>query len=42
MERNLRNFNEKLSNDTLIIEKDGAMKTPIYDVLQILSATEAA
>ena len=41
MEKNLQRFNEELSNDTLIIRKDGFDKTPIYDVLQILSATEA-
>jgi len=41
MEKNLQEFNEELSNDTLIIRKDGFDKTPIYDVLQILSATEA-
>jgi hypothetical protein len=40
MEKNLQRFNEELSNDTLIIKKDGFDKTPIYDVLQILSATE--
>jgi len=39
MEKNLRNFNKDLSNKTLIIEKDGMAKTPIYDVLQILSVT---
>ena len=41
MEKNLQRFDKKLSNETLIIEKDGFDKTPIYDVLQILSATEA-
>ncbi len=41
MERNLKNFNQELSNEQLIIEKDGVLKTPIYDVLQILSVTEA-
>jgi hypothetical protein len=40
MEKNLKKFDEKLSNERLIIEKDGHEKTPIYDVLQILSATE--
>jgi hypothetical protein len=40
MEKNLKRFNQELSNDQLIIEKDGVLKTPIYDVLQILSATE--
>jgi hypothetical protein len=41
MEKNLQRFDAKLSNDTLIVKKDGFDKTPIYDVLQILSATEA-
>jgi hypothetical protein len=41
MEKNLQRFDANLSNDTLIIRKDGFDKTPIYDVLQILSATEA-
>jgi CRISPR/Cas system-associated protein Cas10 (large subunit of type III CRISPR-Cas system) len=41
MDRNLKNFNPELSSDTLIIEKDNCWKTPIYDVLQIISATEA-
>lgn len=41
MERNLKKFNTELSNNTLIISKDGFEKTPIYDVLQILSNTEA-
>lgn len=40
MEKNLKFFSPQLSNDTLIIDKDGKRKTPIYDVLQILSATE--
>ena len=39
MEKNLKRFDTNLSNDTLIIQKDGFDKTPIYDVLQILSAT---
>jgi hypothetical protein len=41
MQKNLKRFNTNLSNEQLIIEKDGEPKTPIYDVLQILSATEA-
>lgn len=41
MEKNLKNFDTNLANDTLIIKKDDLDKTPIYDVLQILSATEA-
>jgi len=41
MEKNLQQLNTELSNDTLIVKKDGVKKTPIYDVLQIISATEA-
>ncbi len=41
MNKNLKNFNKELSNEELIIKKDGFDKTPIYDVLQILSVTEA-
>jgi len=41
MDRNLKNFNKELSNENMIVKKDGVLKTPIYDVLQILSATEA-
>jgi len=41
MHKNLENLYEKLSNETLIVEKDGVLKTPIYDILQILSVTEA-
>lgn len=41
MEKNLKHFDQKLSNSTLIVEKDGEKKTPIYDVLQILSTTDA-
>ncbi len=40
MDKNLEIFNKELSNEKLIIEKDGELKTPIYDVLQILSVTE--
>jgi len=39
MDKNLKFFNKHLSNDTLIIDKDGDKKTPIYDILQILSAS---
>ena len=39
MDRNLKFFDKNLSSDTLIISKDGHQKTPIYDILQILSAT---
>jgi len=41
MEKNLNRFDKELSNEKLIVEKEGVAKTPIYDVLQILSATEA-
>jgi len=41
MDKNLKQFDSNLSNDTLLIEKDGKLKTPIYDILQILSSTEA-
>lgn len=40
MDKNLKQFKPELSNDKLIIDKDGMRKTPIYDVLQILSVTE--
>ncbi|MEA3228714.1 MAG: hypothetical protein U9P38_06565 [Campylobacterota bacterium] len=40
MDKNLKYFNKNLSNDTLIISKDGFTKTPIYDILQILSITD--
>ncbi len=41
MDKNLENLYEGLSNDILILQKDGYLKTPIYDILQILSTTEA-
>lgn len=41
MDKNLKNFYTGLSNEKLIIDKDGHKKTPIYDILQILSVTEA-
>jgi len=41
MDKNLKFFNKELSNDNLIVDKDGKKKTPIYDILQILSITEA-
>jgi len=41
MNKNLKFFNKDLSNDNLIINKDGYKKTPIYDILQIISITEA-
>lgn len=35
----LKSLNEELSSGSLIIQKDGFRKTPIYDVLQILSVS---
>jgi CRISPR/Cas system-associated protein Cas10 (large subunit of type III CRISPR-Cas system) len=40
MDRNLENLYSGLSNDNLIIKKDDENKTPIYDILQILSTTD--
>ena len=40
MDKNLKFFHKDLSNDTLIVQKDGYKKTPIYDILQILSVTD--
>ena len=40
MDKNLKYFHKELSNETLIIDKDGYKKTPIYDILQILSITD--
>jgi hypothetical protein len=40
MDNNLKKINPKLCNQELIVNKDGHAKTPIYDVLQILSVTE--
>jgi len=40
MDKNLERLDSKLSNEKLIIEKDEYSKTPIYDILQILSVTE--
>jgi len=40
MDRNLKYFFKDLSNETLIITKDNCSKTPIYDILQILSITD--
>jgi len=34
-------FDENLSSQNLIIEKDGYLKTPIYDILQIISNIKA-
>ncbi len=39
MDKSLKNINQELSSEKLIIEKDGYSKTPIYDILQILSIT---
>lgn len=41
MDNNLKKMHPKLCNEVLIVPKDGYDKTPIYDVLQILSVTEA-
>ena len=41
MNNNLKQFKQELTNENLTINKDGHKKTPIYDVLQILSVTEA-
>ncbi|MDK9694136.1 MAG: hypothetical protein OEL19_07835 [Sulfurimonas sp.] len=41
MDNNLKKINPQLCNQELIIDKDGCRKTPIYDVLQILSVAEA-
>ncbi|MEA1892196.1 MAG: hypothetical protein U9N33_05725 [Campylobacterota bacterium] len=40
MDKNLKFFDKNLSKDTLVIKKDGFDKTPIYDILQILSITD--
>jgi len=40
MDKNLKYFHKELSNENLIIDKDGYKKTPIYDILQILSITD--
>lgn len=39
MDRNLKLLHKNLANANLIVEKDGKKKTPIYDILQILSIT---
>jgi len=39
MDKNLNNLYEGLKGDALIVKKDGLLKTPVYDILQILSAT---
>ena len=41
MNQNLKNLYKTVSNDNLVVKKDGLMKTPLYDILQILSVTEA-
>ena len=41
MDKNLENLYDGLSDANLILQKDGFNKTPIYDILQILSVTEA-
>jgi len=40
MDRNLKNIDQELSNENLIIKKDGELKTPIYDIIQVLSITD--
>ena len=35
----LQRFDSALSSENLLIQKDGCLKTPIYDVLQIISNT---
>lgn len=40
MDKNLENLYSGLSNEELIIHKDGYDKTPIYDILQILSVID--
>ena len=40
MDNALEKLHKDLSNDNLIIDKDSCKKTPIYDILQILSITE--
>jgi len=41
MDKNLENLYEGLTNKRLILQKDGYLKTPVFDILQILSVTEA-
>jgi hypothetical protein len=41
MDKNLKNLYGSLSNEKLIVKKDSKLKTPIYDILQILSVTKA-
>jgi hypothetical protein len=41
MDKNLKYFSKELSNEKLIIFKDKYLKTPIYDIHQIHSVTEA-
>jgi len=41
MNNNLKKLYNSLSNENLIVTKDSKLKTPIYDVLQILAVTEA-
>jgi len=40
MDKNLKFFHKDLSKENLIIKKDRKWKTPIYDILQILSVTD--
>ena len=41
MDKNLENLYTGLSNEVLFLKKDDEQKTPIYDILQIHSVTEA-
>ncbi len=41
MDKNLTHLYNGLTNDVLYIKKDNELKTPIYDILQIHSVTEA-
>ena len=41
MNKNLENLYPELTNNNLIVKKDELYKTPIYDILQILSTTTA-
>ena len=38
--KNLSKLHKELKIDKLIVQKDNKQKTPIYDILQILSVTD--
>ena len=38
--KNLSNLHNELKIDNLIVNKDNSQKTPIYDLLQILSVVD--